>query len=578
MQIVEFKEAGQLQAFRPQDIGGESAWFLNYEGSPIRLPYDSRPTRLTIAAEAQTFVFHLDRCNPAPLLKPILEDGDRTKIFHGAKTAVKHFLYHWSAQTRNPFCLYLAGKLLAMGLRTSGYGPNALSERFLSRHTGFAEAALVQPGSGDFGIEACVEIARLYRDIYDAMQVEINRHKLKKVTQLENRTVLPVAALELKGLYADRAGLEALAQTYRDEMRTLEEKLEGELQGPDALPGMGGINLNSPDQVKNALAERGIEVKDTAESTLARLAEEHPFLFDFLRYRHLGKILGSTLESLISHIHPKTGRIHSVYHQIASSSGRFACSDPNIQQVPRDPKVRRCLRAQPGYRFIVADYSQVELRVAAGFAKDPIMLKAYREGRDLHKLTAAITMGKSEEEVEKGERQAAKAINFGLIYAMGARGLQASAKSSYGVEMDMNQAELFRRRYFENYSGIRDWQQNLERQTRRLGYVRTAAGRIRSYQGVEMRVTEVYNIPVQGTAAEGLKSAMFIFYDRILEAGYDAAVVATIHDEIIVEVKQGQEDEVKTILEKAMVDGIAWLVPGVPFEAEAAIGDSWAVK
>ena len=144
--------------------------------------------------------------------------------------------------------------------------------------------------------------------------------------------------------------------------------------------------------------------------------------------------------------------------------------------------------------------------------------------------------------------------------------------------MTLEQAGSFRDRFFQNYHGIRNWQRQLERTGKQRGYVRTAAGRIRSYKGREIRVTEMFNVPVQGTAAEGLKSALCIFWDKVKEAGIDAGVVAIIHDEIIVEARHDQAEQAREILQESMVQGISWLVPNVPFEAEAHIALSWAEK
>jgi len=573
--VKEEYELDQLDRLSEEPVLGLD---IETAGANGLIPQQSRIRLIQLSGAEDCFVVDLDRVNAMPRLQAILESAHIVKVIHNAKFEVKHLLHHFGVEIRSLFCTMLASQLLAKG-RPMRHSLAEVTRRVLgvaidkslqrSDWSGALSEAQIQYAATD---------AELMMDLYPIMSKQLKEEKLQKVSQLEFRAVVPVAAMELKGIYVDRAALTSVKSKMVRDCQILEEQVLQELHSGDALPGMNVLNINAPEQVKQALLERGINVKDTSDSTLRPLIGDYPFVGCLLDYRHKMRIISSTLKPLDEAILPETGRVHSSYHQIASASGRFACSEPNIQQVPREREVRACIKPELGYRYIIADYSQVELRVAAGLSRDPIMLKAYAAGGDLHRLTAALTMGKPLEQVTKEERQAAKAINFGLIYAMGPAGLQASARSSYGVELTLEEATRFRDRYFENYQGIRQWQQKMERMGRARNYVRTAAGRIRSYQGQEIRVTELFNTPVQGTAAEGLKSAMCIFWDGIKKADLDGAIVAIIHDEIIVEVREDQTREVKQLLEESMVKGIQWLVPGVPFEAEAEVGGSWAEK
>ncbi len=563
-----------------QGLEGKKVIGLDLEtaGSNPLIPQQSRIRLIQLASELDCFVIDLDRVSAMEKIRPILESPQVVKVIHNANFEAKHLLYHYHLEIKNIFCTLLASKLIAKG-RPARHSLAEVTRRFLG--TSLDKKLQKSDWSGPLS-EAQVQYAATDAEIliplHREMAPRLETEKLNKVSQLEFRTVLPVAAMELKGVFVDRQQLDSLEKTLTGECEALEGRVLEELHSGNDLPGMNTLNLNAPEQVKLALQDRGIKVLDTSDTNLRPLIEQYPFIADLLAYRHKTKIINTSLRALKEHILPETGRVHPHYHQIASASGRFACSEPNIQQVPREKEVRSCIKPEPGYLYIIADYSQVELRVAAGLSKDAIMLDAYAKGGDLHALTAALTMDKPLEKVTREERQAAKAINFGLIYAMGPRGLQQSARSSYGVEMTPVAATLFRDRFFDHYQGIRRWQRQMEQQARRRLYVRTAAGRIRSYRGEDMRVTELLNIPVQGTAAEGLKSALCIFWDRIKARELDARVVAIIHDEIIVEARKEEAEMAKTILVESMIDGIRWLVPEVPFEAEAVIGESWAAK
>lgn len=578
MSVFSVKSKIDLKHLEPLRQAPASAWVLKTDDiSPD--PYTSTPILLAIAAEDHTVVIDLRDLDCRDFLQNFFEQKQATAVFHHAKLAIKHLLHHYQVRPHKVFCTYLTSRLLGMGNRTFAREAQAQVRHhlgdFLSNNGMYFD---LQSRLGEDDTLNLAEEARALLALYEEQSAAIQEKGLRKVAQLESRTAVPTAEMELYGIGIDSEGLQQLAQNLHTDLGALSAEVGAQLPGEASLFETQGVNLNSPEQVLGALHRLGLEVRDTSESSLRPYVQQYPFLSKLLEYRHVDRLRSTVEQQLLGHVHPKTGRIHATYHQIASSSGRYACADPNMQNIPRESFVRQNVVPKPGYAFIIADYSQVELRVAAGLSQDPIMCKAYAENKDLHRLTAALTAEKYVEDVTPEERQAAKAINFGLIYAMGARGLQQSAKSSYGVEMTLEQAETFRKRFFENYHGLATWQHNMAVEGKRLGFVRTAAGRIRSYRNEDIMVTELLNTPVQGTAAEGLKSAMCIFSDQVQEQQLDAHIVAIIHDEIIVEVRQDQAESVKSLLEESMVKGIAWLVPNVVFAAEAAIASSWAEK
>lgn len=543
-------------------------------------PFRSRIRLIQLATFEGVFVIDCDALDPFPLLRPFLEHPGTLKVLHNAKFDLKHIFHHTGIVVSPVFCTYLASQLLAMGDREKRHSLEAVVLRHLDRviDKGQQKSDWSGPLSDD-QVEYAARDAEVLMQLYPILEQELRSHKLRKVSQLEFRTVMPVAAMEWRGMRLDLDRWQRLEKRFSQKADQLEEEIHRYLRRPDDLPGMNTLNINAPDQVRDALVDVGIDLPGTGEAHLKKHLADHPVVGLLLEYRHLSRILGSTVRHARENIEPATQRVHPSYHQIASASGRFACSEPNIQQVPREREVREAFVPDPGNRFVIADYSQVELRVAGGLAQDPIMLEAYSHGEDLHRLTAALTMDKPKKEVTKNERQAAKAINFGLIYAMGPRGLMQSAATSYGVEMTLEQATQFRDRFFAHYAGIKRWQEQLSRSGKRMRYVRTAAGRIRAYKTQdEIRVTELFNVPVQGTAAEGLKSAMCMFWDESRKQGLEALIVAIIHDEIIVEVKAEQAERARALLEDSMVRGISWLVPNVAFAVDAVIGDSWAAK
>ncbi|HPD39825.1 MAG TPA: DNA polymerase, partial [Mesotoga infera] len=333
-----------------------------------------------------------------------------------------------------------------------------------------------------------------------------------------------------------------------------------------------GINLNSPKQLLEALEKRGIKTDKTDAATLKSMEKKHPEASVILRYRKASKAVSTFTEKLPGFIHPVTGRIHPSYWQLGAATGRFSCSNPNLQQIPNELRFRECFIPAPGNKFVIADYSQIELRVAAAISRDPVMLKAYRTGEDLHRQTAAILTGKDPADIDKKERQLAKAVNFGLLFAMGARGLSDYAENSYGVKMSVREAEEFKGKFFDHYTGLRDW----HKCTKSGSYyeARTLKGRRRLWSTVSS-LNERLNMPVQGTAADIMKIALA----RLPKAlkGTEAKLVAIIHDEIILEVPEDKAEEAKRMLVTVMESAGDGFID-IPLVAEAAIADSWAGK
>jgi DNA polymerase-1 len=261
--------------------------------------------------------------------------------------------------------------------------------------------------------------------------------------------------------------------------------------------------------------------------------------------------------------------VYAGWRQLGANSGRMACTAPNLQNLPRDVRYRRCFVAPPGRVLVKADYSQIELRIAAQVAGEDRMIAAYRRGDDLHTLTARTLLGTTD--VTKADRQLAKAVNFGLLYGMGARGFRRYARSHCGVELTEDQAEQYRRAFFTAYPALRRWHNTVGRTQDRPIETRTLAGR--RCRNVA-RFTEKLNLGVQGTGADGLKAALALLWVRRAECP-GAVPVLAVHDEIVVECDAGTADAAAGWLKQAMLDGMAPLVAPVPVEVEVSVAPAW---
>jgi DNA polymerase-1 len=244
---------------------------------------------------------------------------------------------------------------------------------------------------------------------------------------------------------------------------------------------------------------------------------------------------------------------------------------PNLQQIPRDPRFRRCFLAPDGRVLIKADFAAVHLRIAAKIAGEKKMIEAFRAGQDLHALTARSLLGK--DEITKQDRQLAKAVAFGLLYAMGARGLRAYAKTSYGVEMTLEEAEAHKRKFFQTYPGLAAWHRKTAAAREQQRETRTLAGR-RRLLDPKTPLMHRLNSPVLGTEGDAAKAAMALLWER-REQMPGAVPVLLVHDEIVIECDADQAQAAAAWLKQAMLDGLAPLVDPVPVEVELKVGRAW---
>ena len=420
--------------------------------------------------------------------------------------------------------------------------------------------------------------ARTLLPLYRELRTHLDKAGLGRAADLEFACMGAVADMELAGIRLDlarwsalreeteRARDEALARVYAYTGRPLMQiSFFGEAVAFGPL-------LDSRNYLLDLLHANGVPVKDTSRHELYPYAAE-PLVAAILDWRKAQKSLSAFLLSLPDAVHPVTGRLHPKYGQIGASSGRMSCSAPNIQQIPRDPAFRRCIVPDPGCVFLVGDYSQVELRVAAQFANDARMIEAYRNGEDLHRLTASLMSGKPAAQVTKEERQAAKAVNFGLVFAMGAHGLQSYAAEQYGVAMTLDEAEHFRNRFLSTYKGIAAWQKALRDHSPIES--RTLSGRrIPLEPGAQLSL--LCNLPVQGTAADIVKIALGRLSERF--AGTRVRIVAAVHDEILLEAPEAEAEATAQQLKEVMEAAERSLLHKVPPAADVSVAHSWADK
>jgi DNA polymerase-1 len=398
----------------------------------------------------------------------------------------------------------------------------------------------------------------------DRLTVLVTQSGQEQAALIEARCLPAVVWLARSGAPFDAQAWEELASVTQKEAKELAVQMDLQApRPPESLPGMAGWKWSSTEQVKEVFKLLGIELTSTDEDALAAVA--HPLAALLREYRSKSK-LASTYGSkwTVKALHK--GRLYAGWKQIGADSGRMACAKPNLQNLPSDPRYRACFRAPEGRVVVRADFSQIELRIAAKIARDRAMLEAFRTGVDLHTLTAQRLLNL--EEVSKEQRKLAKAAIFGLLYGMGAKGFRAYAKADYGLDLSPEEAIRYRSAFFDTYPGLRRWHRSIPRD---VIDTRTLTRRRRREV---TRFTEKLNTPVQGTGADGLKLALALLWEWRNEVP-GALPVLAVHDEIVIECDADQGAAVAAWLKKAMVDAMAPLLEPIPVEVEVKVGPTW---
>jgi DNA polymerase I-like protein with 3'-5' exonuclease and polymerase domains len=548
-------------------------------------PHTSKLRLIQLAAPQASYVIDCFRFT-VEQLKPVLDllaSPSPVKIAHNAKFDAKFLLRHCGARLNGVFDTYLASLLVSAGDDNDRHGLEPVVNRHLDLQ--LDKAPQLSDWSrelSEYQIEYAARDAQVLLPLRERLLKKLEEMELLRVAQLEFDCVLSIAALELAGVYLDVARWRELIDRIRVEHDQVAEELHRELGASSPQMSLFGgagerINLDSPAQVKEALGRIGIEISNTREWTLQKLARQHPVLEKLLKHRHLSKSLSSYGEGMLDYINPATGRIHADFRQIGTPTGRITTSSPSLQQVPNTADYRSCFRAPQGRKLITADYSQIEMRILADFARDEALLAAFDSGADLHRMTAAQMFGVPLDQVTARQRASAKGLNYGLVYGMGAEGLAARIESS------VKEAEELIERYFIAYSGVARWLREAADTAVRERRARTASGRLwifhldpedREQRGALKRVGK--NTPIQGSASDIFKRAMTLLDQALLDR--DAQIVNSIHDEIVVECAEPIAEEVKQMVVKKMVEGAKEFLPRVPVGVEAAVSDAWLKK
>ena len=520
-------------------------------------------------------------------LKPFLESDEIPKIGHNLKYD-RHILQNLGID--------LKGKLLDTMLFSyvnnstiTRHNLDAVSKRYLNINpTSYEDVAgkgAKQIPFSEVSIEVASEYAsedadislKLYEHIEPLVQKETKLAKL--YSEIEGPLIYTLGDIERNGVLIDSEKLNEQSKELEAKILKLEKKVQ-KSAGED-------FNLGSPKQLQEILYEKlGLPVikktpkgqPSTAESVLQELSLDFPIVQEILSYRAISKLKSTYTDKLPKMVNSNTGRVHTSYHQAVTATGRLSSSDPNLQNIPirseEGRRIREAFIAPEGYKILAADYSQIELRIMAHLSKDKGLMDAFAKGQDIHQATAAEIFDANIEDVTANQRRSAKAINFGLIYGMSAFGL------SKQLQITRAEAQNYIEQYFDRYPQVKNYMDETKLSAKKMGYVETVFGRrlyladieSSNYQRRQYAERSAINAPMQGSAADLIKIAMIHLHQKIKEESFDAKIIMQVHDELVIEVKENQSDELSELTTSIMSE-ISKL--DVDLKVDADIGNNW---
>jgi DNA polymerase-1 len=499
-------------------------------------------------------------------LRSLLEDASVPKRVHDLKGTLR---------TLQQQGIQLAGAGDDLMLYSYLVNPTHATHRLADVAARFTSRPLQQTGDAQLA-----EAAHVIRGLTPTLRADIDALDERRVYEEIDLPLAPILLkMETVGVRIDSGVLNRMGEKLASEMRRVGEEIferSGHRFNINSPKQLGDVLFNKMSLPKPIKYGKG-KVVSTAQDVLEELAAHHDVPKLVIEYRYLAKLKSNYVDSLPL-LADREGRVHTTFNQVGTATGRLSSTNPNLQNIPVKTALGREIRAAfvaaPGRVLLSADYSQIELRLMAHFSDDPLLLNAYRNGQDIHTLTASEVFGVSPDVMGKETRNRAKAVNFGIVYGISPFGLAQQ------LGIDQHQARLYIETYFARYSGVRRYIDRLLEETRREQKVRTVFGRVRPIPDIQSRNANLrgfaertaVNTPLQGTAADLIKLAMIRIDKRLASENLKTAMTLQVHDELLFDVSEDEVDSVRSLVKEEMEGAIELKVPLI---ADCGVGANW---
>lgn len=529
--------------------------------------------------------------------KELLSNKKIIKILHNAKFDYKFIKHQTDAEVINMYDTMIAEAILKAGLGAGFYSLAKLSQKYADialekqirttfegmKHAKFNKKQLQY---------SAVDTLILF-PIFEKQIVELRKEKLMNIAKLEFAATKVVGEMEYRGISIN-------VPKWREILKDLSIKRDAHADKfyeavdeffPQTLNDLFGnrippINIKSQVQLMDLFNNKlKLEIPSTGDALLATV--DHPVAAILRDFRKYEKLISAFGESLLEKVNKVTGRLHPDFNQMGTATGRFSCNKPNLQQIPTNSKevaFRECFNPAPGFKLVTTDYSTFEMRIMADLSEDTKFIEAIEKGLDVHSYTAAMMFGlKYSKDFKKkypDKRQAAKTINFGLMYGMGPMSL------SFQIGVSKEEGARLMRKYFELYPKVKKFLDKMAKNAVKNGWSSTPAGRKRWYKKPEpddpdyrrkiKRIERMgKNHPIQGTNADAVKYALVFLHERMKKEGIEGGITHTVHDEIVSEIREDQAEKWAKIQAEEMVRAAELFIKRVPITSDSFVGDVW---
>ena len=552
-------------------------------------PYVGKPVLFQIGVPNKSYVFDVrsdtDHSSiDLEIFKPLMTDKNVLKLFQNAVFDMKYIKKHGGYYVDNIYDTMLVEQLFNSGLGWTKADLGSLVMRYLGikmdkepRGTFSDYGQTFKPFQLDYAANDVV-VLNMIRSL---QMPRIQQESFENVCRLEFEFVKPMCEMELNGITFDvdkhRVILDDI-EADRQKHGKMVSDLLANTNDQTTLFGVSLINIDSNVQLLNALRKYGLELDSTDVGTLAKF-QGIPVIDELLNYRKAQKFMSTYGETLIAKINEITGRLHTAFKQMVST-GRMSSSSPNLQNIPKKQIYRSCYIARDGYSLITADMSGAELRILGNLSADPVFVDCYANGIDLHTRTASEVFGIPFGDVKHSDRNAAKAINFGLCYGLSKYGLARRLKISE------KEADHMIKMYFKRYSGVKNLLDTSARQAVMQRHSTTVSGRKRFYKLPEYGhpdfdkkkraiEREGKNAVIQGANADTIKESMIRVVNRLEERHMESKLLLTVHDEVVVEAPYHEVEEARELVSQCLIDGFGRYFDLIPMETDALSGPCW---
>lgn len=575
---------------------------VDIEGTGLD-PYTDKLLLLQIGTEDISYIFDaqiMPLRGIEPLIK-LLENPKIIKIMHNGKFDYGFIKLQIGAKVNNIYDTMLAEGVLTAGIKRP-QSLAALSEQYLETRLDKSTRKSFEEQKTQINEEqlkySALDTLVLF-PIFEAQYKRLVEEKLINIAKLEFAVTTVVAEMELKGIYIDvvkwreiigvlRKKRVDFAANFQEAIRPYYNSTQVDLFGANAE----AINMNSQTQLMDLFNNKlGVAIPSTGDEILTTLS--HPIAKMLRDYRAYEKLISAFGEGLLAKVNKKTGRLHPDFMQLGAATGRFACSNPNLQQIPRNSEeapFRRCFTPSEGYKLVVTDYSAMEMRILADLSGDVKMIDALKNNLDIHSYTAALMFNKEYTPDFKKKfpelRQIAKPIGFGLMYGMGPMGLAKRLEQEIGKPVSKEEGADYMNKYFASYPNVRSFLDRTANEAVLRGWSVTPAGRKRWYHKPEPSdpeykkkvgqiQREAKNHPIQGTNADVIKYALVFISERMKKEGIDGAITHTVHDEVVTEVRADQAEHWAECQQQEMVRAGELVIKKVPVVSDPVVSDVW---